>query len=156
MSKSEVVIDLTAANAVLSDLGGRLSNPAPLMREWGEILIRSTRERFKKGVDPEGNPWAPNTEATLARKRGSKPLIGKTRLLSQAVAYEVQPDGLAWGSNLIYAAVQQLGAGKGVFGAMANGSPIPWGTIPARPFLGVSDQDRSDMVLAAELFFGQD
>lgn len=50
------------------------------------------------------------------------------------------------GSNLIYAAVQQFGAGKGQFGNMANGSPIPWGNIPARPFLGISPEDETNIL----------
>lgn len=41
-----------------------------------------------------------------------------------------------------YAAAQQFGMKKGYAGANKRGSPIPWGDIPARPFLGISDHDR--------------
>ncbi len=46
------------------------------------------------------------------------------------------------GSNRIYAAVQQFGQPKGASGRTKRGSPIPWGDIPPRPFLGVSSDDR--------------
>jgi len=42
--------------------------------------------------------------------------------------------------------VQQFGAKKGQFGKTRRGAPIPWGNIPARPFLGVSVSDRSDIL----------
>ena len=49
------------------------------------------------------------------------------------------------GYNLIYATTHQFGAEKGAFGTTSRGGPIPWGDIPARPFLGISDDDRRDI-----------
>ncbi|WP_409934431.1 phage virion morphogenesis protein [Tepidimonas sp.] len=31
----------------------------------------------------------------------------------------------------------------GTFGATKRGGKIPWGDVPARPFMGISDDDRS-------------
>jgi phage gpG-like protein len=45
-----------------------------------------------------------------------------------------------------YAAVQQFGAVAGALGRNKRGSPIPWGNIPARPFLGVSAQDKVEVL----------
>lgn len=45
------------------------------------------------------------------------------------------------GANLIYAAIHQFGAKQGQF-TIKKGRPIPWGDIPARPCLGVRDQER--------------
>ena len=50
------------------------------------------------------------------------------------------------GSPLIYAGVHQFGAKKGAFGTTSKGSPIPWGDIAARPFLGVSNDDEREIV----------
>jgi len=50
------------------------------------------------------------------------------------------------GSVLEYAAVQQFGAKKGAFGRTRRGAPIPWGDIPPRPFLGLSDADRRSIL----------
>ena len=53
---------------------------------------------------------------------------------------------MAVGSSLEYAAVQQFGARRGEFGRTRRGAPIPWGDIPARPFLGVSRVDRVEIL----------
>ena len=46
------------------------------------------------------------------------------------------------GSTRIYAGAHQFGARRGACGTNKKGAPIPWGDIPARPFLGVSDADK--------------
>jgi len=46
---------------------------------------------------------------------------------------------------MVYAAVHQFGAAQGAFGNTSRGSPIPWGDIPARPYLGLSDDDRQEI-----------
>lgn len=51
------------------------------------------------------------------------------------------PDFLEFGSSAVQSTVMQFGASRGDFGTMANGSPIPWGDIPARPFIGLSHDD---------------
>ena len=124
----------------------------PVMQDIGEYLIKSTRERFPKGEAPDGSKWAPKSPTTLeaygARKSNrvdTRPLFGPTGLLSQQIFYQVRPNEVQWGSNRIYAAVMQLGAGKGAFGTTSRGSPIPWGDIPARPFLGVSAEDETQI-----------
>lgn len=48
------------------------------------------------------------------------------------------------GINLIYAATHQFGAKKGQF-ANKKGRPILWGDLPARPFLGVHNQERKQI-----------
>jgi phage gpG-like protein len=47
-----------------------------------------------------------------------------------------------------YAATQQYGARRGEFGTGSYKTrkgtfPMPWGDIPARPFLGFSDDDQA-------------
>ena len=49
------------------------------------------------------------------------------------------------GSPSIYAGTHQFGAEKGAFGATSRGDPIPWGNIPARPFLGLSGDDETEI-----------
>ncbi|MBY0349775.1 phage virion morphogenesis protein [Tabrizicola sp.] len=60
--------------------------------------------------------------------------------------YEAGPDSLQWGSPMIYATTQQFGAAQGAFGRTARNGPIPWGTIPARPFLGLSPEDETNIL----------
>ena len=48
---------------------------------------------------------------------------------------------------MIYAAVMQLGAAQGEFGArIGKDKNGPWGDIPARPFLGVGPTDRENIL----------
>ena len=56
-------------------------------------------------------------------------------------------DAVGIGSPMIYAGTFNFGAKSGEFGfgmfASRNGSfPIPWGNIPARRFLGLSEADK--------------
>lgn len=147
-----------------ADLG---RDPEPVLRQIGEHLVDSTKQRFRTGKGPDGTPWPQNTETTLAgiltkykgsrtktgrlsaagrrRKSNKKPLIGETRSLSTTINYQINGGRLAVGSPMEYAAVQQFGAQRGEFGNNALGLPIPWGTIPPRPFLGLSPADRNEI-----------
>ena len=134
-------------------LGAQLGDLTPVMEQIGEYMVMSTKERFKKGTSPEGAKWAPKSPTTLARYGARKsnridprPLFGPSGMLSSQIFHDAGPNQLEVGSNLIYAAVQQFGAGKGQFGNMTNGSPIPWGNIPARPFFGISREDETNIL----------
>ena len=116
---------------------------APALQDIGEYLASATRQRFAEGKDPKGAPWAPLSARTIAGKGHAKPLIGETGLLRK-IRYQLEgPDTVAVGTGAEYGATHQFGAKKGRFGKTRKGRPIPWGDIPARPFLGVSDEDRT-------------
>ncbi|WP_425072579.1 phage virion morphogenesis protein [Sagittula sp. S175] len=134
-----------------------LQDATPLFQDMGELMLASTKDNFAAGTSPEGTPWAAKSLTTMDRYRRTegrkanapvptRPLIGVTRMLSTTIAYEVDAEGVSWGSNMIYAAVMQFGAKKGEFGTMANGASIPWGDIPARPFLGVGPSDETALL----------
>lgn len=118
----------------------------PAFQDIGEYLVMSTKERFARGESPEGDPWAPNAPSTLKRKSDPRPLHGESGRLENEIYPHVFADGVDVGSPLVYAGVQQFGAGRGAFGATRRGSPIPWGDIPARPFLGLSESDRTNVL----------
>lgn len=130
--------------AGLDALGQLLTDMTPVFAEIGEQLVRTTKQRFEAGEDPEGNAWLPKSQATLdsyARRQdqvSSRPLIGPNLNLSRSIFAEVGPNQVLIGSPQIYAAMMQFGGTRAQF-------PHLWGDIPARPFLGVSDQDRSDI-----------
>lgn len=155
MIRSE--IDLSFAEAALAALDRALTDMTPVMEDLGELLTTSTKDRFPTGTAPDGSKWAPKSQTTLDRYGARKsnrvdvrPLFGPTGLLSQQIYHEAGPTGVSWGSNLIYAAVMQFGAAQGAFGSMSNGSPIPWGNIPARPFIGVSAEDAANITATLE------
>jgi phage gpG-like protein len=148
-----IEIDLKAGSltATLDRLGDRFDDMTELMQDFGEYLVAATETRFADGAGPDGLPWAPKTPATLAAyARGddpysTKPLV-KSGGLSRSIFPRHGPRFVEVGSTLIYAAVMQGGAAKGAFGATKGGSPIPWGDIPARPYLGISAEDETELV----------
>lgn len=145
--------ELTAA---LAKVTAHLTDMTDLMQDLGEMLQDSTKQRFSEGTAPDGTAWAPKSQTTLDayRRREKKqpnanldfrPLFGPTGRLSSEIFYQADATSVEIGSSLIYSGVMHFGAAKGEFGTAANGSSIPWGPIPARPFIGVSDDDRTNV-----------
>lgn len=114
---------------------------APVFQDIGEYLVDSTKQRFASGTAPDGSPWAPLSPVTVARKGHGQPLIGESRRLSNEIFSLATAEDVAVGSPLEYAATQHYGASRGAFGQTRRGSPIPWGNIPAREIVGLSDHD---------------
>lgn len=75
-----------------------------------------------------------------------KVLTGESKRLGNEINYRVTGGAVEVGSSLEYAATQQFGAKKGAFGKTKKGRDIPWGDIPARPFLGLSAKDKQDVL----------
>lgn len=132
----DVKIDNKNVIQAMERLANAAVNPRPALLAIGESLVLSTKKRFESSTAPDGSRWTPNKSSTLKRKKGNKPLIGKTGLLSQQISYALDGDGLRIGSPMEYAAMQQFGGKKSRF-------PNLWGDIPARPFLGISDADET-------------
>lgn len=156
-------IDAGAITASINRLL-QLTGPRGLEKvqvEIGDALVDSTRERFVTSTAPDGTRWAPNTQATYLaylrksgkvtlkigqlNKRGTalaqskKPLIGKSKVLSMDIYPAIEDGALVIGSPMVYAAMQHFGGSKAQF-------PKLWGDIPARPFLGLSDDDERDIL----------
>ena len=167
-SRFSIDIDDAALRAGLARMAQRSGALQPALRQIGELLVASTKARFQTGTAPDGQRWAPNSRATIERgfarrstgrkgyldkggrvtKRGAgfiagkRPLIGESKSLSRQIYPRAGANWVEIRSGVDYAAVQQFGARKGQFGRTRRGSPIPWGNIPARPFLGISATDR--------------
>lgn len=151
---AEVLITRDEITDALARLSASLSDLTPAFQEIGEILIDSTKSRFAQGIAPDGSRWAPKSQTTLEsyRSKGNRidvrPLFGPSGALSSQIFYNAGPESVEWGSPMIYAATQQFGAAKGAFGRTSIGGPIPWGNIPARPFLGLSPEDETNITEA--------
>ncbi|GAB6170780.1 phage virion morphogenesis protein [Paradesulfitobacterium aromaticivorans] len=130
----------------------------------GIILQQAAIERFEEEKTPEGRPWKPLAYATLVararrrtrRKDGSSKMRTKkgkltkraqriitsaailkdTGRLMRSLAYRARPEGVAVGSNLVQAGIQQLG------GKAGPGHKVE---IPARPYLGVGPGESQDI-----------
>lgn len=139
--------DLLVLDA-LNEIMARIEHPRPLMMEIGETLAESTKVRFATSTAPDGSAWAPNSEVTRTIYGGlfageppaKKPLVGETRRLANDIAWQLDGDkAVEIGSPMPYANMQQFGGTKSQW-------PHLWGDIPARPYLGVSDEDRATIL----------
>ena len=160
-----------AVTAALTRLSSQFDDMTAVMTGIGEILVASTQDRIKAGKSPNGSAFAPRSATTLAiyeRKKQSfgLPLYRKGDLYNQINSI-AGSDFVEVGSTMIYASTQQFGAAKGSFGAYSgtdkNGRTFsgsaPWGNIPARPFLGISEADEDNILAeiaeALSTAFGQ-
>jgi len=131
---------------------GQLVEMTPIYEDIGEYLIEATKNRFRTGTAPDGSAWAPKSPVTIERYRRAgdgnlaRPLIGPSRRLGNEIVKFVDRIGVEVGSNLAYAGAMQEGAAKGQFGADRHGRPIPWGNIPARVWLGLSEADERNIL----------
>jgi phage virion morphogenesis protein len=138
-----IEIDDAELRREIADMLRRIRDPGDALAEIGEVLQASTQRRFGTQTAPDGERWAANTEATKARKRNPH-VLTEDGILGDTIRWQLADGGRAVevGSDREYAAVQQFGQTKGASGTNRRGGPIPWGDIPPRPFVGVSDADR--------------
>lgn len=71
-------------------------------------------------------------------------MLEQSGALQRSLRAEHGRNAAITGIDLIYAATHQFGAKKGQF-ANKKGRPILWGDLPARPFLGVHNQERKQI-----------
>jgi phage virion morphogenesis protein len=136
---------LDAARDVLIDL-------TPVHQDIGEYMVEATRERFRRGEAPDGSKWRAKSPVTLARYLANgdgarpNPLIGPSGRLSTEIVRYADKNSAEIGSALEYSGVMQRGAAQGAFGRDSRNHPIPWGNIPARVWLGISDTDERNIL----------
>jgi len=139
-----IEVDDREVRQAMENLRRRVSNMIPAMHTIGQGLTEGSRERILLGRDWTGQPFAPNSPATLARKKGNKPLINEKTFVTSRLHYEASADSVIVGSSAKQAAVLQFGAKKGAFGATRRGAKIPWGDIPARRYLPIREDGQLD------------
>ena len=168
-------MQLDGQAGTLEELDGyvkRASNPTGMFENIGAMLVTSTQHRFDTGVGVDGSPWPPSLRAL---KTGGKTLIETARLY-RSFAYQASASGLEFGTNVIYAAIQQWGGdilqhartavlhfktnkrtGQSRFAKpgkadRARKAEIGARTIhmPARPFIGIDADDERSILNIAE------
>ena len=152
-----------AVMRLLEKVRNRLGHMLPAMKIIGEIVRTSVVRNFEVGGRPIR--WAPLSKTTLDRRKGTRIFRrqGFAGGLLGSVYARAENDEVRIGTNKPYGVVQQLGAKKGSFGtftvnvkehmrqlktgkqyqvkAHTRRVKLPWGDIPARPFLMVQEQD---------------
>ena len=119
----------------------RLRNPQPVLNDIANYMVRVTQNRIvttKRG--PDGSRWADNSELTQYLKGRNSPLYASGSLASSIQIIRTDRYGFSVGSRLDYAAPVQEGVSimKGRYKSSKKPSP----QIPARPFLGFSEQNK--------------
>lgn len=114
------------------------------------LLARKGGDTSRRKGEKSSNPYF-RQDGRLSKRgggqvSGKRPLIGESKRLSGEISYKAAISSVEIGSSLEYSAVQQFGANKGDFGRTKRGGAVPWGDIPARPFLGLSDEDKTNVL----------
>lgn len=135
------------------------NNPRPALLDIAALGESSTRLRFRLQRGPDGRQWKPSIRAQVTGGR----TLTKDGHLSGSIGSNVGKDFAEWGVNRIYARIHQDG---GVIKAKSGGAlkfRIPGGgfavvkavRMPARPYLGVNEDDRDDMLDIVESHIGR-
>lgn len=120
-----------------------------MFTEIGEYGVHSTQMRFLNQSDVDGNPWKQSWRAKL---KGDKTLQNNGRLMSE-LHHNLIPNGVEWGSGLVYAAALQYGAhilpktGQYlVFNVAGNWRKVKEVVNPPRTFLGINAEDDEEIL----------
>ena len=170
MAGATLEFDAVAALAVVNEAAAALADPAPMLRDIGEYLLIAHDQRFASQASPDGTPWQALSPAYLKRKKKNRDkILVLDGFLKNTLRYQVNPNELLFGTNRIYGAMMHFGGSidiaarsqqayfrqDGKTGDVGNqfvskrkSNFAQWVTIgaytiqiPARPWLGISDDD---------------
>lgn len=120
----------------------------PMLDEIGASLVTSTQMRFEREQAPDGQRWRPSIRAQTT---GGKTLTD-TRRLADSITHVVADGSVEVGTNVIYAGILHSGGtinakGGGMLKFRVGGRFVQKRqvTIPARPIVGVGDDDRAEI-----------
>jgi phage virion morphogenesis protein len=147
MIEKKITLQASRFKAAIAKQIEKNADFTPLMREVKGFLADRVEENFAE----EGRPqWAPLSPVTVRRRGSAHPILQVSGSLAASVVAESDASSATVGSNKVYARVQQEGAAKGAFGkGKTRAFDIPWGNIPARPFLAVTQDDEQRLVAIA-------
>ena len=125
-----------------------------LYSELGDILLDGVHDRFRRGVAPDGRPWQKSWRAIA---QNGQTLRDTGRLLNSIVTITKKNNVLV-GADVLYAKLMHYGGTirakskpylvfKTPTGGWVKRKSI---TVPARPILGVSEDDAQNMLLEIE------
>jgi phage virion morphogenesis protein len=135
MAGGFVSVDVTGSSSIVNAFNRLIKNiddTSPALIEIGEHLLDSTQKRFEEMKTPGGDSWEELAPATIKQKKRTDRILRETGTLADTLNYQLGNDQLRFGSNLEYAATHQFGRDN------AN--------IPAREFLGFSEQDEDEIL----------
>ena len=128
-NRFDIQLDDQELRERLEALIGAVTDTLPMMRGIAAELAAETEFAFMD----EGPGWPQLSPVTVAAReamgRGAHPILQLTNALARSVTTQADRDQAQIGSNLIYAAIQQLG------GKAGRGHKV---TIPGREFIPIT------------------
>jgi phage virion morphogenesis protein len=150
MTGLRITINAAELADTIEGMAAIMRRPQPVMEKVGEALTFSTLERQRAGRAPDGGAWPKLNPSYAAAKSGTEMLRESGRLMS--LSRRVRGNTVVVGTNAPWANVHQRGAtirpkkGKRLAFSLGRISVFARSvTIPARPFLGVSAEDRDEI-----------
>lgn len=160
-ARLNVGLDASRAEAALRGLARLGLQPRDMLAAIGVGLAENVRNRIDEEKAPDGSAWEPLLPDYAAIKRGPGILreSGMSGGLQGSIISDATDDEVAVGSNRIYAAVHQFGAtirpvrAKALRFRLASGVVLAQSVeIPARPYLGISDEDQETVMDVIDAF----
>ena len=117
-----------------------------------QTIRTSTVMRFDKEKGPDGKAWTPSKRVV---RDGGKSLTDKA-VLKRSIRAKSTADGFAVGTDVVYARTHQYGDERTIRAKTSKGLRFYIGgrwvnkkkvhiKIPARPYLGLSDEDMKEI-----------
>lgn len=170
-----VALDDVRAIHAFDDAAASAENMTEFMDAIGSVLIAGARERIGvTNISPDGVAWPESMRVRgMSPDAGNPGLVGPRRsggrtlhdtgALMRSITAEAGPTEVRVGSNMIYAGVHQAGAtirpvsAKALSFTLPNGARVIAGevTIPARPYLGISDDERESITDVSFTLFNE-
>jgi len=122
---------------------GRLDKIELLDSIFAEIETQTRRRLRREKTAPDGTPWAAWSDEYAETRHGGHSLLMNEGDLDDSLAPFIYLDGSGgeFGSNLVYAAIQQFG-----------GEEVDRPNHPAREYLGFSQENLDDIEHIVDLF----
>lgn len=125
----KITVDDNEVQRMLKDLAGRVKDMRPVMRKIAGIMHDAVEQNFEE----EGRPkWKPSKRALKHKGK----TLQDTGSLAVSISMRYDNKSAQVGTNKKYAAIHQFG------GKAGRGRKV---TIPARPFLKLTDNDLEEI-----------
>lgn len=131
-SNIDITLDDAEVSVLLAQLQAKLGDLTPVFQDLGEALLISHRERFNKGIGPDGAPWPDLSPAYRSHKPKNRDRVLVLDGWLRQLIYQAGGTELRIGTDKKYGATHQFGD--------------PGRQIPARPFLGIDEAERQTML----------
>ena len=151
----EVTLDDTEVMQMMGMVLARGKSLQPALAAFGDYLIKVTKDRFETEQDPEGKPWPELSEYYETNIKKGSGILTESTDLRASFHWVADATSLRMGTDRPYAAAQQLGLKKELNikshqrKTRTSTTTVKAHTrkvdMPARRFLGFTDQDRVEL-----------